>query len=70
MDQQDIEARFEKLETKLIYMEDFIARLQEEVVARNSRIEKLQADYGAIKTRLLQISQNLEELPDQKPPHY
>ncbi|MDR2051775.1 MAG: SlyX family protein [Treponema sp.] len=70
MDQQDLDRRLEKIETKLAFLEDFLTRLQDEIVARNAIVEKLSAEHGAIKARLLQISGELEEIPGQKPPHY
>jgi SlyX protein len=70
MDQQDIENRLEKVEVKLAYLEDFLSRLQDEVLERNALLERLSAEHNAMKTRLLQISGELEEIPNRKPPHY
>jgi SlyX protein len=70
MDEQVLESRLEKIETKLAFLEDFLARLQDEVVARNAVIDTLRAEHGAMKARVLQISRDLEEVPNQKPPHY
>jgi SlyX protein len=70
MDQQDLDRRLEKIETKLAFLEDFLTRLQDETVARNASMEKLSAEHSAIKARLLQISGELEEIPNRRPPHY
>ncbi|GHU99467.1 hypothetical protein FACS189483_08760 [Spirochaetia bacterium] len=70
MDQQDTAGRLEKIETKLAFLEDFLTRLQDEVVGRNALLDKLQAEHGVMKTRLAQISQDMEEIPNRKPPHY
>jgi SlyX protein len=70
MDQPDTDGRLEKIETKLTFLEDFLTRLQDEVVTRNALLDKLQAEHGAMKTRLAQISQDMEEIPNRKPPHY
>jgi SlyX protein len=70
MDQQDLDRRLEKIETKLAFLEDFLINLQNEAVAQNAVLEKLSAEHGLIKTRLLQISGELEEIPNGKPPHY
>jgi SlyX protein len=74
MDQQDLEGRLvgrlEKIETKLAFLEDFLTRLQDEVVARNALIDTLKAEHRGMKERLLQISRDMEEIPNQKPPHY
>jgi SlyX protein len=70
MDQQDLERRLEKIETKLAFLEDFLIRLQDETVAQNAVLEKLSAEHSLIKARLLQISDELEEIPNRRPPHY
>jgi SlyX protein len=64
------EARLEKIETKLAFLEDFLIRLQNEVVGRNASLDRLAAESAAVKERLQAIAQSLEELPNQKPPHY
>jgi SlyX protein len=70
MDQHLAKARLEKIETKLAFLEDFLIRLQDEVVGRNALLDRLAAENAAMKERLQAISQILEELPNQKPPHY
>ena len=67
---QQIEERLEKIETKLAYLEDFVTRLQDTVVERNGVFDLIQGEHRAIRSRLLQISQELETLPHEKPPHY
>jgi SlyX protein len=70
MDQQALSTRLEKIETKLAFLEDFLNRLQDEVVSRNAAVDRLAAENAAMKERLQAISQSLEEIPNQKPPHY
>ncbi|GHV87870.1 hypothetical protein AGMMS50267_02300 [Spirochaetia bacterium] len=70
MDQQAPDGRLEKIETKLAFLEDFLTRLQDEVVRRNAEMDKLTAEHNALKTRVLQINQELEDIPNRKPPHY
>jgi SlyX protein len=70
MDQQVLGSRLEKIETKLAFLEDFLTRLQDEVVRRNAVIDALKAEHSAMKEKLLQISRDFEEIPNQKPPHY
>jgi SlyX protein len=70
MDVQDLDSRLEKIETRLSYLEDFLKRLQDETVARHTALDRLAAEHRAVKARLLQISRDLEERPNQKPPHY
>jgi SlyX protein len=70
MNQQGPEDRLEKIETKLSFLEDFLTRLQDELLSRNALLDKLNAEHQALKERLLQISHYLDEVPDRKPPHY
>jgi SlyX protein len=70
MENPVIEERLTKIETKLAFLEEFLTRLQEEVVTRNGEIEKLTAEHNAVKEKLLQLTRELEEVPSRKPPHY
>lgn len=70
MDRQILGSRLEKIETKLAFLEDFLFRLQDEVVTRNAVMDTLKTEHAAIKEKLLQMSRDLEEIPNQKPPHY
>ena len=66
----DTEARLEAIEIKLAHLEDFLTRLQNETVSRNNQLDKLMAEHKLIKSRLAQISHDIEEVPNNKPPHY
>jgi uncharacterized coiled-coil protein SlyX len=66
----ELEERLEKIETKLVYAEDFLTRLHEEFVSRNLDFDRLKAEHEAMKVRLRQLSREAEEIPHQKPPHY
>ena len=66
----DTESRIEAIEIKLAYLEDFLVRLQDETVSRNKQIDKLAGEHDLMKTRLVQLSRDMEEMPDKKPPHY
>ena len=70
MDETETAARFAALETKLAYLEDFVGRLQAEVVERNAAADRLAAEHAAVKEKLLQLAGYLEEVPDRRPPHY
>lgn len=70
MDDNTIEDRFQTIETKLTFLEDFLQRLQDEVVSRNNVIDRLNAEYKGLKEKVLQIAADIEEIPSQKPPHY
>ncbi|AEF83861.1 conserved domain protein [Treponema primitia ZAS-2] len=67
---EDLSDRLDKIETKLAYLEDFLNRLQEELVGRNADMDKLITENSAIKERIRFISRHIEEIPNQRPPHY
>jgi SlyX protein len=70
MNDEMIDNRLQTIEMKLTFLEDFLLRLQDEVVSRNSLIDKVVAENKALKDKVVQIAANLEEIPNQKPPHY
>ncbi len=70
MEQEEISHRFDAIETKLAYLEDFLGRLQEQVLERNGVSDRLVSEQAAVKEKLLQVAAELEEIPNRKPPHY
>ena len=64
------EERFTRIETKLAFIEDFLQRLQEEILERNRQSDKLEAEQKAVRDKLLQLTAELEDIPNRKPPHY
>ncbi|MDR2102178.1 MAG: SlyX family protein [Treponema sp.] len=68
--QPGLEERLERIEIKLAYIEDFLARFQDEFVARSKDFDRLRAEQEAVKGRLRQISRTFEEISNQRPPHY
>ncbi len=66
----ETEARLERIEVKLAYLEDFLDRLQAEVVERNTLLDRLAAEQGAVREKITAMAQELEEIPDRRPPHY
>ncbi len=70
MEDNMIEDRFQTIETKLTFLEDFLQRLQDEVVSKNNLVDKLSAEHKALKEKVLQLSADIEDVPSRKPPHY
>ena len=66
---KETEDRFIALETKISYMDDFIAQLQEEVVSHQKQIEILRTENQILSSRIKDLSEN-EEIPNRRPPHY
>jgi SlyX protein len=70
MESTEIEKRMDNVEIRLAYLEDFLNRLQEQVVARAKEADRIGAEHGAMKEKLVQIVSALEEIPNRRPPHY
>lgn len=62
--------RMVSLETKLSYIEDFVDRLQTTVVEHTAEIERLKTENRALKTKLTDVEESLQDMPDTRPPHY
>jgi SlyX protein len=69
MENNFIEQKFIALETKIAYMDDFIAKLQEETLANQKEIEILREENRILAGRIQDLSENME-IPNRKPPHY
>ena len=64
-----VEERFVELETKIAYMDDFISKLQDEVVSQQKVIEVLRAENKFLSGKIQDLSENIY-IPNRKPPHY
>lgn len=62
--------RFTRIETKLAFLEDFLQRLQKELLERNKQSDRLEAEQKAVREKLIQLTNELEVIPNRKPPHY
>lgn len=66
---KEFEEHFIALETKIAYMDDFIEKLQNEVVKQGKLIEILREENKILSGRIQDLSENIE-IPNRKPPHY
>ena len=67
---EEIDERCTNIEIKLSFMEEFIQKLQTEVVSQGKLIEKLSLENKLISGRLKDLQDSLEETPNRRPPHY
>ena len=67
--EKDTENRFISLETKIAYMDDFIAKLQAEVVKQQKLIDILRQENKVLSGRIQDLSENID-IPNRRPPHY
>ena len=65
----ETENRFITLETKLAFMDDFVNKLQQEVVKQQKVIEILREENKILSSRIMDLPENIE-IPNRKPPHY
>ena len=50
-------------------MDDFVNKLQQEVVKQQKVIEILREENKILSSRIMDLSENIE-IPNRKPPHY
>ena len=67
--EKETEDRFIALETKIAYIDDFINKLQEEVVTHQKTIEILREENKILSGRIADLSENVD-IPNRRPPHY
>lgn len=68
--EKETEQRIIELETKLAYMQNFIDEIQTVTVEHTETIEKLRKENQILSGRLQDLIDNMEEIPNRKPPHY
>ncbi|MDR1747751.1 MAG: SlyX family protein [Spirochaetaceae bacterium] len=66
----DIDERITRIETKLVYLEDFSEKLQEVILEQGEILRVLKRESVMIKTKITEIRDSLEDMPDRRPPHY
>ncbi|HNQ97269.1 MAG TPA: SlyX family protein [Treponemataceae bacterium] len=64
------EQRIIGLETKMAYLDDFMAKIQAITVEHTDAIERLKAENRALRAKLGEVEDQLQDLPNQRPPHY
>lgn len=67
--ENEVDQRFINLETKMLYLEDFVSQLQKEVVSQQKLIDVLRAENKILSGKIQDLSENIE-IPNRKPPHY
>lgn len=59
-----------RLETKLAYLEDFMNKLQAITVEHDDAIDRLKNENRALRAKLGEIEDTMQDLPNNRPPHY
>lgn len=67
---ENVQVRIEAIETKLAYLEDFLEKLQAVTVEHTATLDHLTAENRAIRTKIGELSDSLQDIPNVKPPHY
>lgn len=66
---KETEEKFIALETKIAFLEDFVAKMQEETVENQKLILVLRKENQILSGKIQDLSEHLE-IPNRKPPHY
>lgn len=59
-----------RIETKLAYVEDFMNKLQAIVVEHSEALERLKNENKALRAKLGELSDTVQDIPNVRPPHY
>ena len=59
------------LQTKLVYLEDYVDKLQEVCVEHTEQIELLRKENKLLSQKVKDLSDSVEgDIPNRRPPHY
>jgi len=59
-----------RIETKLAYIEDFMNKLQAIAVEHTEAIDRLKNENKALRAKLGELSDTVQDIPNVRPPHY
>ncbi len=59
-----------RIETKLAYLEDFVNKLQSIAIEHTESIDRLKSENRALKAKLGEIDDAMQDIPNVRPPHY
>jgi len=62
--------QFTGIETKLAYLEDFINKLQAIAVEHSDSIDRLTMENRALRAKLGEVADAIQDTPNIRPPHY
>lgn len=62
--------RITHIETKLAYLEDFMNKLQSIAVEHTEAIERLKGENRAIREKIGDLNDAMQDVPNVRPPHY
>lgn len=64
------EERLDRIETKMTYLEDFMTKIQTITVEHTDTIERLRNENRALRAKLGEIEDAVQDIPSRRPPHY
>ncbi|HNY21267.1 MAG TPA: SlyX family protein [Treponemataceae bacterium] len=67
---EDYGERLTAMETKLSYLEDFMGKLQSIAVEHTEAIDRLKNENKALREKLGEVSDAVQDIPNVRPPHY
>ncbi len=67
---EDYGERLTAMETKISYLEDFMNKLQSIAVEHTEAIDRLKNENKALREKLGEVSDAVQDIPNVRPPHY
>ncbi len=64
------EKRFEEMEIRMAYLEDYIIQLNQVVLEGNRKTELMEERMESLKQKIEELAETLPSPENQKPPHY
>ncbi len=58
------------IETKIAYLEDFMNKLQAIAVEHTETIDRLKNENRALRAKLGELADAVQDIPNVRPPHY
>jgi len=62
--------RITNIETKLAFLEDFMNKLQSIAVEHSESIDRLKSENRALRDKLGEVADAVQDIPNLRPPHY
>jgi SlyX protein len=67
---EEHDERIARIEMKLSYLEDFMNKLQTIAVEHTDSIDRIKAENRALRDKLGEVSDAIQDIPNVRPPHY
>jgi len=59
-----------RIETKLAFLEDYLNKLQSIAAEHTEELDRLKGENRALRAKLGEIDDAMQDIPNKRPPHY